>query len=445
MAHHGVKKSGFLALVFAAALFSRPAAGGELLTLDQALAEAFANNPVIMEMKAKVGAAESMAGQARSGLMPRVTLSETMMSTNNPTYSFMSVLNQQGFSPAMMANINDPDTTTNYNTRLSLMQPLYMGGMVRNGIRAGERGAEAAESGVERARQMIRFNVKAVYLGIIVATKRLEVVDKALETATAYAEVTKGMMNNGMIVESDYLSAMVRVAEIEEMKLKAENDIALARAGLLTVMGAAQSREFDVDPAALEDIACDKDMEFFIAAALADRPDLKALDNAVKATEYAAAAARGDAKPKLFLFGNTDLDNSSFRNNDGESWFFGVGMNVSVFDGGYLRRKTSQATAQMNEMKWRREQLRQGIELEVRQAFNDMQTARKQMEVAERAVAHAAESYNIVKNRYENGLAINVEALAAETARTEAETRRLYALYQFVVGVERLKLAAGAN
>lgn len=439
------KTTGFVLLIAMAVFIGTYAETVETLTLEQAIAEAYASNPMLKSAGEAAAGAAARVEEAKSGLGPRFTLSETMTSTNSPVWSFMSELNQQGFAPAMMNNINDPETTTNFNTRLGIVQPIYTGGMVSAGIRAARHGSEAAVLGVERTRQMVRFNTKTSYLQIIIAQKQLGVADKALETANAHAKITKDMLDNGMIVESDHLSAMVRVAEIEEMRLVAENNLQLAKAGLLMAMGAGQDRDFEVEPSALEQVEFDGDFEQYLEDALTNRQDLKALGEAVGARENSATVAKAERRPGVFLMGNTDLDNSSFIDNDGESWFVGLSVNYNLFDSGQARGRVRRAVAKVNETKWQREQMRQGIELEVRQAFLSVQTAEKQIEVMQKAVEHAHESYKIVNNRYNNGLAINVEVLAAEAARTEAETRYLFALFQYVIGVERLKLATGIN
>ncbi len=415
----------------------------EILTLDQCLDEAYVNNPALKAYQSKKDGAFADLMTARTGLKPRFTISETVTSTDNPTYSFMSTLNQRAFSPAMMSSINDPSVTTNYNTKLGFAYAIYTGGYVQSGIHAAGKANDATGYEYTRAKQQVKYGVKTAYLSVVIALKKIDVTVKALETAKAHAKMAEDMFKNGLIVESDKLSAGVRVAEIEQMKLQAENDLNLAKAALLMAIGSDQGREYDIDPSALEKVDFNGEMDNFIADAWKNRPELKALDSAHSARSSAADMARSASKPHVYLMGNYDLDNSSLINNDGNSWFMGVSLSMSIGDGGESKFRARKERAGADELKWRKEQLKQGIELEVRQAYMNVQTAVKGMDVMSKAADQADASLKIVENRYSNGLSTNVEVLAAETARTQAQTAYLGALYQYLVGIETLKLASG--
>ena len=433
----------YATIIFIFMAFATANAVAEVLTIDNCMKEAYANSPALKIAGSKKAGSYADLMTAKTGLLPRFTLSETVSSTNNPTYSFMSVLNQEAFSPAMMLNINDPSITTNYNTRLGFAYALSTGGYAQAGIRAARKADEAVNYETVRAGQLIQFNVKTSYLRVIIAGKKIEVANKALETAKAHEKIAQDMHKNGLIVESDKLSAGVRVAEIEQMKLQAENDLNLAKAALLMTMGADQGRTFDIDPSILEKIDFKGDLDFYIKTALGNRPELKALDSAFSAKSSAVAMAASARRPHVYLMGNYDMDNSTLINSDGNSWFMGVSVNMNIGDGGEAKYRSRKESAGVDEIKWQREQAKQGMELEVRQAFMNVQTAVKGMDVMSRAVEQADASLKIVENRYSNGLSTNVEVLAAEAARTQAQTGYLGALYQYLVGIETLKLASG--
>lgn len=421
------------------------ARAAELLTLEQAIQSAYANSPQLKSMAARERGAAAQVDEARSGFRPQFSLSETMTRTDNPVYAFMTSLNQRSFTPAMMATINDPGSATNYNSRFTMQQAVYTGGKVRAALDAARRGRDAAGLQTARARQQVRFQVISSYYGIILAQKRIEVTSKALETAREHVRVTEDMFKTGMVVESDKLSAQVRLAEIEEMQLSAVNDLALARSALLMAMGADQNRDFSVDPDAFDGKTYEINLEQQIAAALENRPDLKAVSEGIAAREKMVAVERADRRPMAFVQGSLDWDGEDIFGSDGDSYFVAVGVKWDVYNGGRTRAREAAARSAAEELRWQREHMKQGIELEVRQAFFELETAARKLEVAAQAVEHAEESFRIVNNRYNNGLAINVQVLASEAARTQAHMRHLHALYEYSVGLEKLRLAAGSQ
>ncbi|HOY62579.1 MAG TPA: TolC family protein [bacterium] len=431
------------AVALACAIFAGEAGAAELLTLERCEAEAAANNPGLKAAEKGRTAAEWRRAEAKSARLPKFTLSGSAVSTDNPTISFMSVLNQERFDPAMMGSINDPGATANFNARFGFEIPLSAGGAIRHGIRAARAAAGAAAHSEEDARRRARRSARAAYFGAVVAEEKTEAAGAALEAARAHAALAASMRDAGLTVESDSLSAAARLAEMEELKLTADNEAALAKAELLMAMGAYQGREIEVDRSALERVEFDGALEEYIESAMKNRPDLKAIEEAVKAASEAERIEAAAGRPTVGAAAHADVDRRRIGSGGGESWFAGVAANFSVYDGGRAGARRAAARAERERLEWALEQARQAAEMETRRAYYGASAAKKKMDAAARAVEQAEAAARIVNNRYANGLAVSVEVLSAEAELTRAKLRRLAALSEFVVGVETLALAAG--
>ncbi len=105
------------------------------------------SNPGLKAADAQVEAADASALRSASGFLPKVNLSETWSKTDNPLMVLGTKLNQEivgpsDFDPRVM---NHPEPISNYNTRLSVMQPLVQRrqGIHRQGSgKAGARGRD---------------------------------------------------------------------------------------------------------------------------------------------------------------------------------------------------------------------------------------------------------------------------------------------------------------
>jgi outer membrane protein TolC len=85
----------------------------------------------------------------------------------------------------------------------------------------------------------------------------------------------------------------------------------------------------------------------------------------------------------------------------------------------------------------------EGVQLEVRQAWEEAATARARQATAARAVNAAREAERIVSERFSTGVVKMLDLLDAATARREAETRELVARAEANTAVLRLALVAG--
>lgn len=415
------------------------------VTLDECIATAYENSPALLSMNEKVSAAEAGFRLAGSQALPILSLNETISRTNSPVMSFMSILSQERFTLGLMNGINSPEEITNFNTKLSLQVPVYNGGKVRAGRKMAGHAAEAAKLERDRKRQEVRMNVVEAYMGSLLAQEGLIVADEAYKTAQAHVKMAADHLDAGTVVKSDLLSAEVRLAQIEEMKLETENMVQLSRASLFHAMGVSQDMDVVLDAKPLmfrdESFVLDE----IIKNAKYGRAELKMLMEYGLAGKEAVAVAKAGKKPSLNLMVQYDMDGQDALDKDGESWFAGAVVTMNIYDGGRTRNAADQAISGRNETNMKKEELRQGIELQVRQAFLDIMTAKRRIAVTSKAVEQAQESLRIVENRYENGLTTIVEVLKSETELTEANLRQVTALHDYAVGFEKLQFAAGAN
>ncbi|MEM2936641.1 MAG: TolC family protein, partial [Candidatus Bathyarchaeia archaeon] len=95
-------------------------------SLKEAVRIALENNHEIRAFKSSVSAKKSDIGIARSSLLPQITLKERFVRTDNPTSVFSFKLNQERFSQSdfEIPSLNDPNPVSDFETSLSLEQPI---------------------------------------------------------------------------------------------------------------------------------------------------------------------------------------------------------------------------------------------------------------------------------------------------------------------------------
>jgi len=88
-------------------------------------------------------------------------------------------------------------------------------------------------------------------------------------------------------------------------------------------------------------------------------------------------------------------------------------------------------------------QLRDGIQLEVKQAFWNIQAAKESMVAQEQSIQQAEEALSIAEARYKNGTITQVEVLDAQLALTTARLGYTSALYDYNLSRANLNKAMG--
>jgi outer membrane protein TolC len=106
-------------------------------------------------------------------------------------------------------------------------------------------------------------------------------------------------------------------------------------------------------------------------------------------------------------------------------------LSWNLFNGGQdvARRQGAQADAER--LRVRRAELEDLVRLDVSRAYRAAVVARDAIVTADAGLAAARRSFELVRRRYEEGLANQVEFLDARTAFTNAELNRVITVYRY--------------
>ncbi len=422
-----------------------PAQAQTPLTLPQAVQIALEKNPLRKAALAEQKVAAAGVKEARSGLLPRLTFSETAMRGNDPVYVFGSRLRQQRFSTEDFAlnRLNRPTPFGNFATRLGGQWNVFDSFANVLNVRRAEDMQNAAAQQVERTDQELIFRVVQSYYGLLLAAKQEQVAEQAARTAQSILERSKTRFQAGLVVEADYLSAQVNAAQRQQQLIQARNGVALAQVQLANAMGAPADSVYAPAEALAEStlpLSLLSDLE---KQALEQRPDLKQIRSQQAAQEKGLAAAKASFGPRLNAFASWEADNPAFTGGGGNNWVGGVELQFDLFSGGAKQARVQRERALRERVAAMKQVAENGIRLEVRRAYYDVDAARQQVEVARSAQQQATESLRINQNRYESGLATITDLLRVEDAARRSQADYWEAVYRYHTSSANLELATG--
>ena len=415
------------------------------LTLEEAFETALKNNPMLLEAQAGVEASRHALAEARSYFLPRLDFHENFSRTNNPPAVFSYKLGQEKFTREDFAikSLNDPDPRSNFKSRFILTQPIFNQGKEILGYKAAKVGRQVASFERLKIVQRVLYDVETAYYQVLLAKEGIEVMQSALEAARAHAELARRRYEAGSALKSDMLAASVKAAEMEQGLAKAQGDFQVALARLNAVMGVDQGREHELDvpgPVSSDEA---KDLSYWLAEARKNRPEMNLTKGYVELAQLDRQGARLAFAPSLNLQGIYESNTEDMFEADGDSWTIMATLSFNLFKGFGDKARLARADSRLRKIRAREREIKDRVELEVREAYFGLLTAQKQLEAARRSVAHAQEGQTILKNRYENGMALMVELLAADTALKEAELREAEARFGVRSAFARLKWRAG--
>ena len=415
------------------------------ITLQEAVGIALEKNPGIQAADAYARAVQEGITAAKSFRYPHLDFAEGFTRGNNPVYVFGTLLTQRQFTAADFALgfLNTPPPLDDFRTGFIATMPLYDAGQTSRMVRNAKLGALSAQKGRERTRQEVIFQVVNAYLNDLLAQENVRVAKSTVEMTKSDLARVNTRQENGLAVPSDILSAQVHLAQAEEDLLRGQNAVELAHAGLNVAMGLPEDSQTSIRGSLSEAGFVAGSLEERQAKALATRPDYLQARLGRQQAANGIRMARAEFLPKVSLFSSWEAHNQTFAARGGNNWTAGATLNLNLFDGGEKIARLKESRARDLQAEALENQMASAVRLQVREAYLNLATAQKRLEVVKDATSQAAESLRITQNRYDAGLATMTDLLSVETAKTAAEKNALNAIFDYRLSYAALELATG--
>lgn len=433
-------RSTYVITAILAATLAGADAGAEPLRLREAVNIAIEKNLLVQTARFEYESAVGSAFASGSRYLPRVFLEERATVTNSATRAFMMQLDEGRFSLA--GDLNHPKRTSDFQSSIVLEQPLFDMN-IGNSVAGAREEKAVREIALEQRMDAIAFQVYEAYLGVQRSKARLELVERELGDTREHMRLAMVRSAVGVGLKYDELRIKTHQAEVEQQKVTAENDYALARLRLGKVMGLDAGTAPDIGETvkALEIVMNTADLE---QVALRSRKDINAQKAVVAKNDAAVAAAKGAYWPTIYGMASyqaNDRDIPFGRDND--SWVVGATLRWELFDGMRRTNEVHSAQAGRNAASSYLRNLQQEASYEVREGILRREEAAKRVVIAKNALVEAEEMVRLITRRFENALATTVELLDAETAVSRARLQLADNESNYALAAARVYHSAG--
>ncbi|MDD5724268.1 MAG: TolC family protein [Syntrophales bacterium] len=421
------------------------AAEGEgVLTLQDSIDLALKQSVIIHSAREGVTGAEASRKEALTGFLPKFSTSYNYIRYNEAPYSTI-----YGFPSPTSRTVVTAGTQDNYTWALEARQPIFAGGGILANYEASRLGVSAAQMEERGAVLDIVREVKIAYFNVIKAEKLLVVAQQSVKQLEAHRDMAQGFFDVGMIPRNDLLHAGVQLANGQQLLVRSENGLELARAKLNTVL----RREIDA-PVKVEDIFAYKPFEKSPGEcqkiALENRPEIKAYALKVEQAKKIVNQAKSEFFPNVSLVGNYSrfgdtpgVSGNDFR--DQESWYLMAVANWNFWEWGRTKNRVDVIRSRENQIKDALTNAKDMITLEVRNAYLLLHEAEQQIFVSQKAIEQAEENFRITQERYREQAATSTDVLDAQTLLTRAKSDHTNALGDYHISHANLERSMGVE
>jgi outer membrane protein len=311
-------------------------------------------------------------------------------------------------------------------------------------VQAAEADLRADTAVADRTRDTVLLDVTQAYFEVLRANALLVVADQTLSERRTLLRQARALQRAGLRSTLDVAIAERDAATAEQLLLTGRNRRLDAFAQLTEAIGSDNYRIYRLsEPSVLPDIPAN--FEALQAEAQRDNPELLA----ARASQLAAAARAGAAgklsSPTLTGYGFFGASPHRESNVTFPTPYAaaGVTLNVPIFTGGALGAERRQALDAENAAAAAETAARNRLLRDVRVAYEDVKTARGNVDVSRTVLRTADEALHDTTLRYRIGLNSIVDVSQAELERTQAAIAEANARYDYMLVAADLEFATG--
>jgi len=420
------------------------------LSLDEAIAAGLAASPGLHASQMKADASTAKTREVAAGRLPSLKFSGGYARLSEvPPFEVTLPI----FPTPIVVSRN---YFNNWSLRLSVQQPVFTGFRLEAGEESARMLERSAGADLDKDRSEFIFAVKSAYWGLARVRDFESIVGETIRQVEEHLKDVRAFFEQGLLTKNEVLRTQIQLSNARLIAIDARNAVEVARTSLNSLIGLPVATDVELTTSA-ESLAsrmpdAEKSGEAagqsLIDTALAGRPDIKSAEFRIKASEAGLKAARAGWYPQVGLFGNYFALRPNPRLMPAQdklygTWDLGVSVSFDIWNWGQTKSQTEQAQAQVAQARDARQLIEDQVVLEVTQSRLALVQAWDKIKVAREAVGQAEENLRMIREQFQQGLALNADVMDAEVFLLETRIARTRAEIDFVLAQARLEKALG--
>ncbi|WP_408641795.1 TolC family protein [Spirosoma rhododendri] len=404
--------------------------------LDGYIQEGLANNLALRQESLEISRVVESINQARSLFYPRVAFNPTYSLAAggrrlefpvgdllNPAYRTLNQLTGADKFPTNIPNVNQLLAPNNFHdTRLTFQYAIFNTD-IRYNYLIQKQLLSAQEARKRVVENELRYTIATAYYQYLQTLDAVRIYENARTVLAELARLNEKLVSNNVATKETVTSARYEISKVDQQLAGAQKDRETARAYVnfllnrdLTTPVLVDSSLTRVLPESTESLA---DLQ---QTALRGRQELTQLGNSLQAAKTAVRLNEANAHVlNLYVGGSTGFQGFGYTFANQAYVVAQVGLQWDLFRGYEKRSKIQQARVQTDAMQTRLAEAQRQIQLQVVQAYYDLDAATRSLDATRSGVVNADQSFRIIDSKYRNGQALLIEFLRYQNDQLTAQ------------------------
>ncbi|SLM32693.1 Putative integral outer membrane protein TolC, efflux pump component [Desulfamplus magnetovallimortis] len=415
----------------------------DTLDLKQVIEGAIQTSLQLRQYNYEINAARYNKKVQLTAFYPSLQVKYDYMRRDEPTLQSLNFRENDVFENNAVTNPLDE-----FQFIASFSQPVFSGFELENRYQISDIKVKIAQFSDDLIRQNIILDAINGYFSLLKFGKLVRVAHDSLEQIGVQREIAFNMQQAGLISITDLLQSEAELANARQNLVTAQNNIKNAQYYLNSLLQKPLTNNIDiVDITSFSPFPLNLDDCLF--SAMAERVEIKIADQDIEVAEKEYEISKKDRYPSVDLLGTytrrgTDpMVDGGVGIGDKNVWNIHVAASWKLWDWGRTSNLMGEKDNRILQARNVKQQLVDGITLEVRELYLKVTERMSAIEAAETAIEQSRENFRIIKEKYSKQMVTMGEFLTAQTLLTQSLTSYYNALYDFKISKAALYRAMG--
>lgn len=297
--------------------------------------------------------------------------------------------------------------------------PVFAGFKIKNAIKSSELMVDLSNLQIEATKENVVWQAINLYFGLYKTQRSIDVLNENLVRANQRVKDFQNFLDNGIIARNDLLRAKLQASNVQVAIDEAETQYKNINYRLNLLTGQDETKIVHVDNVETLKTINQNSQDYV------NRTDIKSYDVKNQIADSQIKIAKAAYYPQLAVSAGyiaMDIDKVASVTN---ATNVGVGLKYDLSSLYKNKAEVEIAKAQKLENEMQKETTIDKAKVEMNEAFQKYDLAKKKNNVYKEAVEQANENYRIVKDKNDNGLADTDDLLEADVQQLQAKINQV--------------------
>ncbi|MFW5972038.1 MAG: TolC family protein [Bacillota bacterium] len=410
----------------------------EKLTLADALELGLHENIGIKESQINQNKAEIDVNSAVKSFLPEISMSSSYTRMFLPEENNESSYPLDPIMEYLMSEMQPSEN--NYQTGISLQQPIYMGGKLWLGLDQAKNNLKMTEIQYTKKTNEILYQIIESYYNILLAAERVAIEEEGLSLVREHKKTAQASYNAGMSLKTDILQIEIEEGRAVNNLETARNDLLVAKKMLGNTLGENIENRKLVWPTEEPEIKLDSEKLYELAEN--NRAELELMDINKDMLEVNLQIERSNHLPNIVLSGDYQWQGEEFSLKDGTGRI-SISASLNIFDKGISTNKRKKIEQDLKKIELQKSNVKELMNIEIEDLLLSIKENKRNIELQEMNLNKAEENLELENKRYEVGTGTNVDVMDAQMVLRQTKIARMQAEHQYKINLYKLLQKTG--